>query len=113
MHGHDHRLRVAVHRTERLVITGVDGDDPFRESGQFLDVDTGAETASLAAQHDDTYFRVCAQGIKFRCQRMPAGAIERVYRRFVDHQFGDAVRNFCVKWLTRVAVVTHAMFLPV
>src|SRR5438132_334611 len=75
----------------------------------FLATYAGTEAAPVAAQHDDAHRAVAAKCVEFRRERMPAGAIERIHRRLVDHQFGYTVGDAGVKWIIRMI---HTIFLP-
>ena len=92
VHRRDHRHRAVVHRGERGEATLVRADQGVEALGvlHLLDVDAGVEAASLGAQHDNAYRAVRAQLLEHARQLEPAGDRQRIDRRRVDHQLGDA-----------------------
>src|SRR3546814_8474747 len=82
-----------MHCAEAAVVAGIDRDDALRMGVELLDVDAGAEAATFGAQHDHARGRIAAEPFDLVGKRMPAGVVERIDRRPVDDEFGDAVGN--------------------
>ncbi|MNO87585.1 hypothetical protein D3C76_790080 [compost metagenome] len=91
VHRDDHRHRATMHGLEGFVVAAVDRDDALRMLVQLLDIDAGAEAATLGADDDDPRLRIGAQGVDAVGQGLPLDAVEGVDRRLVDHEFDDAI----------------------
>ena len=91
MHRRDHRHRAVVHGRERFVATAVHADDRAGVGLQLLDVDAGAETLALRAQHHHRNGRVFAEPAQGRGKLEPGLHVQRVHRRTVDHDLADPV----------------------
>ena len=63
---------------------------PLRLRIEFLDVDAGTEAATLGTNDNHVHSRRIAEAFDLIGQRMPAGIVQRIYRRTVDDQLGDA-----------------------
>ena len=89
--GANHRNRAIVDGREGIVTALVHLGDQAAVLGELLDIDPGAEAASLGAQNDDAHLLIAPKRNDGLGQLRPAGAVERVHRRVVQHDLRNAV----------------------
>ena len=91
--GGDDRYGTVVDGCERGEAALVRADERI-EPGRVLhlfDVDAGVETLALRAEHDDTGVRILPRRGDRSCQVEPAGNGQRVDRRAIDDDLGNAI----------------------
>ena len=90
-------LGISVYRFKGVVVALVDRHNFGRLSTQFLDVDTRTKPFAFCADHDHANRILFTEGFDLCSDTRPLRAVERIHRRLVQDQMGDALVNVTVK----------------